>query len=97
MRCDGTIRQATARMRWPNYDVQEDGRWAVVLHCCQKVILTDSYLEAQQIFANSCLPDLCSHVALGPSHKMHAIVELIPRPRIQPDAGVDLSSLGWGE
>jgi hypothetical protein len=88
--------QATARLRWRGYEIVGSGRIACVLHCCQKVVLVDWMMEAEEIVAKSCVPGACSHTALGPKFKMHQILTLdIPQAQSQNAAHVAFST-GYG-
>jgi hypothetical protein len=94
MDCSGTIFQGIAKMRWAGYTVTGDGKIAVVLHCRNEVRLCDWLMEAEDIAAKSCIPDMCSHIALGPSFKMHQIHVLNTPPVASPQYSTCFD-LGW--
>jgi len=52
---------ATARQRWPGYEISGVGRIACVLHCNRRVVLCDGPMMANQITSERCGPD-CSHI-----------------------------------
>jgi hypothetical protein len=50
------VYEGIARLRWPDYQVSGEGRYAVVLHCVRKVILVGYVLEGRQIKSAKCGP-----------------------------------------
>ena len=81
-----SIFRTEAAKRWPSHTIEGDGGIAVVLACCNKVVLNTLVRAAQSLAADRCGGD-CMH-RIAPEHHWHRIVMVKlptpPRPRRWP-------------
>ena len=84
-----SIDTATAKLKWPGYEVTGAGRIAVVQHCNRKVVLCVNQMEAVLAQRNRC-GQHCRHM-IEPRGGWHLVKQLdVPQPQVYVPG-----RLGW--